>query len=48
MFETIAALSTIAFVVILVVLLYKDRVSRNEESSQHPSLPTQASHAIMR
>lgn len=37
MFETIAALSTIAFVVIFVVLFYKDRVSRNEESSQHPT-----------
>jgi hypothetical protein len=37
MFETIAALSTIAYVVIFVVLFYKDRESRNEESSHHPS-----------
>jgi hypothetical protein len=37
MFETIAALSTIAFVVVFVVLFYADRASRNEESSDHPS-----------
>jgi hypothetical protein len=37
MFETIAALSTIAFVVVFVVLFYADRASRNEEGSNHPS-----------
>ena len=37
MFETIAALSTIAFVVIFVVLFYKDRISRQEESTNHSS-----------
>ena len=32
MFETIAALSTIAFVVIFVVLFYMDRASRQEKA----------------
>ena len=32
MFETIAALSTIAFVVIFVVLFYIDRASRQENA----------------
>jgi len=31
MFETIAALSTIAFIVVFVLLFRMDRISRNEE-----------------
>ena len=33
MFETIAALSTIAFIVVFVVLFRMDRISRNEEQA---------------
>jgi hypothetical protein len=34
MFETIAALSTIAFIVIFVVLFYMDRASRQENTER--------------
>ena len=34
MFETIAALSTIAFIVVFILLFRMDRISRNEERSE--------------
>jgi hypothetical protein len=33
-FETIAALSTIAFIVVFILLFRMDRISRNEERSE--------------
>lgn len=36
MFETIAALSTIAFVVVFILLFRMDRISRNEERADPP------------